>query len=126
MAHPILDRWRAIFGLRCPRCRRGPIFRTRWSAYDRCPDCGLIYVREPGYFVGSMYFSYGLGIPITLMFTSIAYLLLPHRHLYEHVLIAWAAMLPLVPWIYRLSRSLWLHFDRYFDPDEHDAPPPGV
>ena len=31
--------------------------------------------------------------------------------------------LPLVPWVFRLSRSMFIHFDRYFDPDDPLTPP---
>ena len=31
--------------------------------YESCPVCGLKYEREPGYFLGAMYFSYMLSIP---------------------------------------------------------------
>ena len=106
----------AILHLRCPRCREGRIFRGPWTMNDDCPACGLRLMRETGYFTGAMYFSYALGIPIIALFTLVAYLLLPRWHLYQHVLLAWAAFLPLVPAVFRYSRVLWIHFDRYFDP----------
>src|ERR1041385_5728935 len=53
----------------CPRCRMGRIFRDsifrvyRWpKMYERCPVCDLKFEREPGYFLGAMYISYGLGV----------------------------------------------------------------
>ena len=59
---------RAILGQRCPRCREGAIFRLPlWrgplTIHERCPVCGHKYEREPGYFLGAMYFSYILSIP---------------------------------------------------------------
>jgi len=66
-----------IFRQRCPRCRMGNIFR--YSIFrgfpkmnDRCLICDLKFDREPGYFLGAMYVSYGLGIVIV---ASIAALL---------------------------------------------------
>lgn len=38
--------------LRCPRCGEGGLFRTYWAIHDRCPTCGLLFAREPGYFTG--------------------------------------------------------------------------
>ena len=29
---------------------------------DPCPVCGLVFEREPGYFLGAMYFSYALAV----------------------------------------------------------------
>lgn len=37
---------------RCPRCGGGHLFRTWWAIHDRCPRCGLLFAREPGYFTG--------------------------------------------------------------------------
>ena len=49
---------------RCPKCRDGPIFSGRVRMNEFCPRCGLRFEREPGYFLGAMYFSYVLAIPI--------------------------------------------------------------
>ena len=122
---PKPSRLRAIALLRCPRCYRGRVFRGSFATNDRCPVCGLKYMREPGYFVGAMYFSYALAIPIIALFTLIAYVLMPGRPLYQLVLVGWAAFLPLVPTVYRYSRVMWLHFDHYYDPStDDDAPTP--
>ena len=56
------SRWRAILRARCPRCRRGAIF-ARWRflgfgvLHPMCPECGVLYQREQGYFLGAMYIS---------------------------------------------------------------------
>jgi uncharacterized protein (DUF983 family) len=105
----------------CPRCRQGPIFRAPlWRAFlamhERCPACGLKYEREPGYFLGAMYFSYALSIPpvlaIMLLFwrlTSWPFDLV--------ILAAFVAYLPFVPAVTRWARVLWMYVDRHFDPD---------
>src|SRR5260370_33073588 len=67
---------RCILQQRCPRCRMGGIFR--YSIFrgfpkmcERCAICDLKFEREPGYFLGAMYLSYGLGVfvlaPIALL-----------------------------------------------------------
>jgi uncharacterized protein (DUF983 family) len=33
---------------RCPRCGEGPLFRRWIEAYDRCPACGVLYLRNYG------------------------------------------------------------------------------
>ncbi len=60
---------RSILQQRCPRCRMGRIFR--YSIFrgfpkmqERCAICDLKFEREPGYFLGAMYISYGLGVLI--------------------------------------------------------------
>src|SRR6185369_9788049 len=64
--------WEGIRRQVCPRCRRGPMFRLPvWrgpiSMHERCGVCGLRFEREPGYFVGAMYMSYGLTLPPALI-----------------------------------------------------------
>src|SRR2546430_5759944 len=51
---------------RCPRCHEGRIFqpltRAPLTMNRTCPVCGLQFEREPGYFLGAMYFSYTFGV----------------------------------------------------------------
>ncbi len=59
----------SILQQRCPRCRMGrifhySIFRGLPKMCDRCSICGLKFEREPGYFLGAMYFSFALGVLI--------------------------------------------------------------
>jgi uncharacterized protein (DUF983 family) len=109
----------AILTMRCPRCREGRVFASRWRMNDRCPSCGLLFMRGTGYFTGAMYFSYAMGIPLIAMLTLAVYLVAPSWALWQDVLLAWVLFLPLVGPVFRYSRVLWIHFDQYFDP----APP---
>jgi hypothetical protein len=88
---------------------------------DHCPVCGLVFARDSGYFLGAMYFSYGMGIAIITAFSLLAYLVFPNWRLYQLVLLAWAAFLPFAPLVFRYSRVFWLHLDRYFDPDPTES-----
>lgn len=84
---------------------------------EACPACGLVFEREHGYFTGAMYLSYGIGIPIIGLFTALAWLVRRDWPIWLLVLVAWIAFLPLVPWLFRLSRVLWIHIDRALDPE---------
>ena len=115
------SRLQAIWRHLCPRCRQGPIFRVPlWrgplTMYERCPVCRLKYDREPGYFLGALYFSYALSIPPGL---AIALLLWRFSHWpFDTVMLAtFVAYLPFVPFVSRLARVMWIYTDRYFDPD---------
>ena len=89
--------------------------------HEDCPACGLDFDRgEPGYFTGAMYVSYALAIPLIALLTLIEYLIIPGWSLFRLVLLASLICMPLIPWIWQYSRVIWIHFDRYFDPD--DAP----
>ncbi|HYW43295.1 MAG TPA: DUF983 domain-containing protein [Bryobacteraceae bacterium] len=112
---------RAIARQLCPRCRTGPIFRAPlWrgflSMHERCPVCGLKYEREPGYFLGAMYFSYLLSIPPCLAIVLLIWRLTKLR--FDMVMLcAFVAYLPLVPAVTRWARVIWMYVDRHFDPD---------
>src|ERR1700740_1105899 len=52
---------------RCRNCHRGPIFKARFNqVLIQCPECGLGYFRESGYFVGGMILTYGLTIAVLI------------------------------------------------------------
>jgi hypothetical protein len=82
-----------------------------------CPSCGLVFEREPGYFVGAMYVSYALAVPV---YAGLAGLVALARPAWSFLTVMEAALPPflaLVPFIYRYSRVIWLHFDRTLDPE---------
>lgn len=103
---------------RCSECGEGRVFQGSFRMNERCPVCNVKFERGPGYFTGAMYFSYGLGIPIIALGTLLGKFLFPAYPLHWIVLVAWIAFLPLVPAVFRYSRVLFIHFDRYFDPEE--------
>ncbi len=51
--------------LRCPRCGQGLLFRGWFRMRSQCDWCGLVYEREPGFFLGSVYVNYGLTAVLT-------------------------------------------------------------
>ncbi|HUI58189.1 MAG TPA: DUF983 domain-containing protein [Bryobacteraceae bacterium] len=105
----------------CPRCRQGAIFRSPlWRGYltmhQQCPVCGLKYEREPGYFLGAMYFSYALSIPPGLIIVLLIWRWTGWQ--FDLVMLgAFLCYLPLVPAVTRWARVIWMYVDRHFDPD---------
>lgn len=43
---------------RCPRCGGGDVFENRWLLAERCPTCGLRFMREPGFRLGAWFLNY--------------------------------------------------------------------
>jgi uncharacterized protein (DUF983 family) len=102
--------------LRCPRCGAGQLFRGWFRMRKQCDWCGLDFVREPGFYLGSIYINYGL----TALLITAAYFTLyfttdiePQRVLWG--LVVFCVVFPL--WFFRYARSLWLAFDQFWDPD---------
>ena len=80
-----------------------------------CDHCDLQYEREPGFFLGSIYFNYGLTSLVASMSYPIAVFALKWpRTPTIIVIVAFVVLFPL--WFFRYSRSLWLGFDQFIDP----------
>jgi hypothetical protein len=83
--------------------------------YYACPECGVVFGRENGYFTGAMLVSYMLAVPLLALLTLTTELVTGWR--FELVLLVAALyFLPFVPAIFRYSRVIWMHFDRVVDP----------
>lgn len=111
----------AIVRQLCPRCRAGKIFSKSilrgWPRmHERCPMCGLKFEREPGYFLGAMYLSYGLALIVIVVLAAILWL--ATRWSLEKVAV-WAIVLflPLAPALTLFSRVLWIYLDQAIDPE---------
>ena len=85
--------------------------------HERCPICDLKFNREPGYFLGAMYISYGLALAAIL---SIAFALWLITHWRIDRVVIWAIILflPLVLPITLFSRVLWIYLDQAVDPEK--------
>lgn len=105
----------------CPRCRQGAMFRGTFAMNDPCPECGLIFQREEGYFLGAMYASSALS---SLSMATLYFLLSALLTGVSGVVVAVLALvlfLPLIPVIFRYSRVLWVHFERTACPQDVSA-----
>ncbi len=108
--------------LRCPRCGQGRLFLGAFRMRDECDRCGLSFAREPGYFLGSIYFNYGLTALLTTAAFFIGFFVLeiPDRTLLWS-LAGFCVLFPL--WFFRYARALWMGFDEMIDPQgRQDVP----
>jgi uncharacterized protein (DUF983 family) len=84
--------------------------------HPQCPACGLKYEREPGYFLGAMYIGYALALPLIAVLAIVIWA--ATRWTWETLFFAvLLAFIPVAPFIARLARVLWIHFDRSVDPE---------
>lgn len=99
--------------LRCARCGSGHLF-TRWfEIVDDCPQCGLRFEREEGYWAGALAINisftaavFALALVTTLAFTIPKVPVAPILA----VLIPVMIILPIV--FYPFSKSIWVAVDR--------------
>ena len=104
--------------LRCPRCGTGKLFRGWLTMPTHCDDCGWKYQREPGYFLGSIYFNYGVtAFLVTAIYLPLFFVWeVPSRVLLPMTL-AFCVLFPL--WFFRYARALWMAWDFLADPPTH-------
>jgi hypothetical protein len=84
--------------------------------HEYCPACGLKFEREPGYFLGAMYFGYVMALATIAVFTAVVWLIVkvPFQ---RSVVIAVLLFVPLTPVIALMARVFWIYFDQSIDPD---------
>jgi len=74
-----ISAFKGVIEGRCPQCRQEKLFKT--AAYSTkflemnttCSHCQLQYEREPGFFYGAMYISYGFSVAIVLVAGFLVY-----------------------------------------------------
>ncbi len=101
--------------LRCPSCGVGKPFRGLFRMQPECSHCELVFERQKGYFLGSIYFNYGL----TALLVSASYLPLRWFDVIDRLPLmlgtcAFALLFPV--WFFRYARCLWMAMDHFFDP----------
>jgi hypothetical protein len=84
--------------------------------YERCLVCDLRFEREPGYFLGAMYISFGLAIVIIAVFAALLWAVTGWGITKDTI---WAVVLflPLAPAITLFARVLWIYLDQSIDPE---------
>ena len=84
--------------------------------HPRCPECGLNFNREPGYFLGAMYISYGLAVPLMVVFYLLFWRFTDWK--FSTLMIAaFVALLPFAPALTLLARVLRIYLDQKVDPE---------
>ncbi len=83
---------------------------------ERCPVCDLRFEREPGYFLGAMYISYGIALVLITLIAALLWKFTGWSIVKDTV---WATVLflPLAPAISLFARILFIYLDQTIDPD---------
>jgi hypothetical protein len=120
--------------MKCPRCRRGPMFTQRnpWKLKglmkmpENCPECGQPYELEVGFWYGTGYISYGLSLLVSVA-TLIAWWLLIGISTQDNRFFWWMGtnsvlLILLQPWLMRISRVVYLYIFVKYSPDYKKSP----
>jgi len=109
---------------RCPNCGRGRLFRGVFRMLPRCPECGLSYFPEQGYYVGAMIINYVATTAVVVAIFLLSVLVRDFTTLSTNSKIllwmAFAIVLSLL--LVRHSYSFWLGIDFWITPRRPDVP----
>ncbi len=105
-----------IAAQKCPCCGKGNIFeKSKPLSFqipkmkDKCEECGYYFEREPGYFLGAMYVSYGLAVFQGILAFLLVHFLLsgtPTLGVYGIVI---SVIFLFAFWNYKLARVIWMY-----------------
>ncbi|MBI3519702.1 MAG: DUF983 domain-containing protein [Bacteroidetes bacterium] len=104
---------------KCPNCGRGEVYEKKKTFFElpvmkeRCNVCNYYFDREPGYFIGAMYISYGLAVLQGILTFLILYFFFPTVPTIWVVLIILAVILAFSLKNYKLSRIIYIHIFPY-------------
>lgn len=114
----------SILRKKCPRCQEGEFFTSHpydlknvGNLHERCSKCDLKYEREPGFYQGAMYVSYGLGVALFVTLWVSFNLFFPSFSTGLQVTIVAVSSILLTPAMYALSKIIWANlFISYEEP----------
>ena len=122
----------SILTMKCPRCRRGPMFNNGnafkklklshiFDMPERCPVCDQRYEMETGFWFGTGYVSYALAVAVTVA-TFVAGVILFNVSFSNNSIFYWLVfdvvfLLLIQPWLMRISRVIYIYIFVRYDED---------
>jgi len=135
---PVPNYYWSILTMKCPRCRRGKMFRYSnpykrlklsyiFDMPDNCPVCNQRYDLEDGFWFGTGYVSYGLAVAVSVA-TFVAWLVLIGVSTDDNRIFWWLGTNTVVlvvtqPWLMRLSRVLYMRIFVKYDKNYETTKP---
>lgn len=104
---------------KCPNCGQSHVFEKKTGFFElpkmkeRCDSCNYYFDREPGYFIGAMYISYGLAVLQGLITFLLVHFLLPSVPTLGVVFIILGVIFLFSLKNYKLSRIIYIHIFPY-------------
>jgi uncharacterized protein (DUF983 family) len=97
---------RRALARKCPVCGRGDIFATHFRMNRSCPNCHVVFWKDPGESLGAMYVDYAVA---TVAFLIAWFILDWTTQLSDPVQVAIVAPIAVASILifYPLSRSIW-------------------
>lgn len=116
----------SIMKMKCPKCNEGDFFistpydlKKAGEIHKNCSHCGLKYEKEPGFFYGSMYVSYALQVALFVTLWTSFNLFFPAITIGWQITTILLASIVFAPYLYALSKIIWINFFISFDKNAH-------
>lgn len=106
---------REIFQEKCPHCHTGYVFKRNTGFFklpemnNACSTCNYKFEREPGYFLGAMYISYGIAVFAGLLTFLACYFFFPSMPTIFFPLAIVAVIIAIARKNFKLSRVIYIH-----------------
>lgn len=109
---------------KCPECNEGDVypdnnpynFNQLMKMHETCSSCGHRFEKEPGYFFGAMYVSYGLAVAAGVAIFLMMYVIAAPLSLEIYIAGVGTGIILLTPPLYRLSRMIWMNLFTKYNP----------
>src|SRR3954468_22292171 len=105
-----------IVRLKCPNCGKGEVFYKNKlpffgipKMHETCEVFHYKYDREPGYFLGAMYVSYGLAVFEGIAAFLLAKFLIFGLSALSLALITTGTIVFFAMWNFKLARVIWMN-----------------
>jgi len=114
----------SIIKMKCPRCQEGDFFVSKpydlkraGDIHKTCPNCGIKYSKEPGFYYGAMYVSYALGVALFVTLWVSFNLFFKEVNIGIQILVICLASIFTAPYFYALSKIVWANMFMKWDPN---------
>ncbi|RBL92747.1 DUF983 domain-containing protein [Chitinophaga flava] len=136
MEHKRPNYFVSLLTMKCPKCRRGDMYKDKnpfhvkfskiFNMYDNCPVCDQKFELETGFWFGTGYVSYALSVAFSV-FNLIWFAVFFGISWRDNSIFIWlginGVLLVLIqPWLMRISRVIYLYFFVYYDEDTASLP----
>lgn len=118
MPNPIAS----VLLLKCPKCRQGDLFCNKkiyqykgfFDMPRKCTKCGQDFEIETGFYYGAMYVSYAITIAL-IVAVFIALIVFNIFSIELFLLLDFIVLLISLPYVFKVSRSIWIALMIKFD-----------
>ncbi len=106
---------KSVIHEKCPECGNGEVFQSKGNAFlfktpvmnTACVQCGYKFEKEPGYFIGAMYVSYGLGVAEMAIVLVLSLLIKIQLEYVIYLLVGLVVLMS--TFNYRKARIIWMY-----------------